>query len=506
MPAYVTITSKSSRGLLQIIWSVVTGLASMVVVTAQIDQVPAFHLEEPPPGQTVWPFDRIYLKNGAEFQGLLVSEEPDGYVFRVVMRRPGRPTSTLTTFFTKAEVQRLQRLNETERTLLRERLAELDPAGHSEQQCMEAIELVTEDWPGLPGGARKYESEHFILISSGSEELTRRTAVRLEQLYAAFVRFFPPQLNEASATRIWLAVSQEQYRLLLREWHLPPLLNPALYDPRRNQILVSSPWQELGQQLQSARLHHSQQLATLARLEAELRRLYRRPELERHLSVLERERKRIYQAERANAQQFEAATARIFPLLYHEAFHAYVGTFVYPPLPVEQVRAGRGTGELPRWLNEGLAQIFESAVIEAGELRADAPQVERLHRAQDWLRGKQGGPLLPVRQLLTAGPQLFATAHTDQKAQADRAYLTSWAMAYYLTFVRRLVTTTEFRQYLVRLNSGEDPCQAFSAWVGQSLEEFERQFHSDLLRLQRNGRLAPRPETPPLDRSEQKSL
>ena len=30
---------------------------------------------------------------------------------------------------------------------------------------------------------------------------------------------------------------------------------------------------------------------------------------------------------------FDAATRRLFALLYHEAFHAYVGTFVYPARP-----------------------------------------------------------------------------------------------------------------------------------------------------------------------------
>jgi hypothetical protein len=445
--------------------------------------------QEPPLGQTVWPFDVVYLKNGSQFQGLLLAEEPDGYLFRVVRRRPGRPTSTLTTFFTRAEVQRVQWLKEAERTVLRERLAELDASGASEQQRMEAVELIIDDWPGLPGQAKRYESEHFALISSGSEDLTRRTAVRLEQLYAAFIRFFPPQNGEGSTTRIWLAVSEEEHRLLLQALSLPPLLNPALYEPRSNQIICGGRWRELGQQLQSARLHHSQQLAALARQEAELRRLYRRPELDRHLAVLERERRRIYQAERLNNQQFETATASLFRLLYHEAFHAYINTAVYAPLPTERVRAGQGPGELPRWLNEGLAQVFESAVVEAGELRADAPQVERLHQIQDWLRGKPGGPPLPLAQLLTAGPQLFSTAHTDQKAIADRAYLTSWALAYYLTFTRRLLSGAEFQQYLKTLNSGGDPRLAFCEWVSQPLERFEKQFHADLLRLQRDGRL-----------------
>src|SRR5205814_206190 len=70
--------------------------------------------------------------------------------------------------------------------------------------------------------------------------------------------------------------------------------------------------------------------------------------------------KRIVETEKANDKVFIAVRDRLFTRLYHEAFHAYLGTFVYP--------AREGT--LPHWFNEGLAQIFETAIMEVGELLA----------------------------------------------------------------------------------------------------------------------------------------
>ena len=75
--------------------------------------------------------------------------------------------------------------------MLKERLAELDPSGAGERKRMESLELVMDNWPGKPGAAKRYESDYFTLLSTGSDELTRRSAVRLEQIYAAFARFLP---------------------------------------------------------------------------------------------------------------------------------------------------------------------------------------------------------------------------------------------------------------------------------------------------------------------------
>jgi hypothetical protein len=445
---------------------------------------------QPPAGLSNWSFDELTLKNGAKFQGMILAETADGVDFRSVYRVPGRPTVTLTSFFSKGEIAGVARLSKADRDALGERLAELDPTGEGERRRMESLELVPAEWPGRAAGARRYDSDYFVLVCTGTEELTRRSAVRLEQIYAAFARFLPPTAKGARPTQLMLATDPDEYKALLGPAGEANLLNPAVYDVTHNRILCGSELKRLGDDLQSARVHHAQQLAGLERYEGGLKKLYKGKELADYREAVAAERKKIHLADANNGGKFDTATARLFALLYHEAFHAYVTTFVYPPLKPDEVEAGKGTGELPRWLNEGLAQVFETAVVEAGELRADHPDKERLARVKDWLKGKPGGPLVPLSDLLATGRDTFLASHADQAAATNRAYLTSWALAYHLTFDRRLIGTEAFRKYLIAVNAGGDPRRAFAALVGQELPAFEKDWHAYLSRLQQNGTLS----------------
>lgn len=443
----------------------------------------------PPGALSKWSFDELTLTNGARFEGLILSEGAEGIRFQSVSRPPGRPTVTLTSFFTKAEIARTKRLSDADRAVLKERLAELDPSGAGERKRMESLELVVDNWPGKPGAAKKYESDYFTLLSTGSDELTRRSAVRLEQIYTAFARFLPTTVKDGHPTLIMLATDDDEYKALLGPLGQADLLNPAVFDPSSNRVLCGTELKRLGAELQTARIHHSQQLEALKKYEGEVAKLYRQPELKRYLDASALERKRVYIADTANGAKFDQATGRVFGVLYHEAFHAFVGTFVYVPLKPDEVKAGKGTGELPRWLNEGLAQVFETAVVEAGELRADWPDRERLKRVKERLRKKTDAPLVPLAELLAIGKETFLTSHKDQKGVAERAYLTSWALAYYLTFERRLIGGAAFRTYLMTVNSGGDPRKAFVELVGQDLPAFEKDWYAYLLRLQSDGTL-----------------
>ena len=64
--------------------------------------------------------------------------------------------------------------------------------------------------------------------------------------------------------------------------------------------------------------------------------------------------------------------------LYHEAFHAYLRNNVYP----------RQKYDVPPWLNEGLAVIFEGGLLEGNTLRVDAPNPVALKK----LKADMAGP------------------------------------------------------------------------------------------------------------------
>src|SRR5262249_173715 len=136
----------------------------------------------------------------------------------------------------------------------------------------------------------------------------------------------------------------------------------------------------------------------LNKKEAEYTKLYKGKDLTSLLQLISDKRRQIQMADARNTIVFNQATQLLFATLYHEAFHAYLAGFVYPPK----------AGEMPRWLNEGLAQIFETAQIDAGDLRIGHADPARLTRAKDLLKK---GDLVSMTDLLRSGHKQFALSH-----------------------------------------------------------------------------------------------
>jgi hypothetical protein len=267
--------------------------------------------------------------------------------------------------------------------------------------------------------------------------------------------------------------SLAEYYGLLRERNRS-ILHPAFYDAKRNQILCASDLQRLGDELEKARKDHQEILRKWKEIETDLLKYHKGkiPPVQRQ--QIDAKRQEVYNANLKNDGIFKDATRQLFQTLYHEAFHAYLANFVYA---AEEAK-------VPRWLNEGLAQIFETALVEAGELRVGHADSDRLHRLKAIARK---GELLPLSELLRAGSKKFLVAHAGEQQVSDRYYLHSWALAFYLTFDRKLLGTPALDRYVHALKQGADPLAAFQQLTGQPLARFEQDFQQYLVKLRPDG-------------------
>jgi hypothetical protein len=434
-------------------------------------------------GMESWKFDVLRLKTGGVMSGILLDEAVDGSVrFQIIRHIPGEKTRiTTTSKFERDEIQRLEKLTDKERETLRKRIESLDRDGHGELARVRDVVLKEVAWVNKEERAFEYRSEHFVLWTNANEDTVRRAVVRLEDIYGAYSRFLPPTPGvKAKPTRILLIRSRKEYLDYIKGQGIN-LLNPAFFDPGKNQIVCGTDLEEIGEKLAKVRLKHKALWQQLNQQQAQLAAQFKGGVIPQPiLRPIIMKRQEIIKANKENEAAFEDLTNDFFQTLYHEAFHAYLANFVFPP----------DKCDVPRWLNEGLAQIFETAIVEAGELRIGHVEKDRYEAIQKAVKAKD---LIGVPQLLKAAPNNFIVMHNAARRGAAKHYLNSYALAYYLTFDRRILGTNALQKYVQARKRGVDEIIAFRELTGnKGIAQFEKDYQDYLSRLQADGTLRKR--------------
>src|SRR5262249_29249499 len=153
------------------------------------------------------------------------------------------------------------------------------------------------------------------------EGIVRRTAVRLDQIYAAYARFLPPRGEGRQPTTVLLFRSGEEYAAWLKsKGH--NFVNLAYYNPSTNRIVCGSDLVQLGEDYDRVRQQHQQLRKELDRQESALLKLYKgSKDMARHIQPIRDMKNRVNLADKKNHAKFDDATKQLFPVLYHEAFH-----------------------------------------------------------------------------------------------------------------------------------------------------------------------------------------
>ncbi len=436
------------------------------------------------PGAGDWQLETIQRDDGTVHQGLILAEREEEIELIEILRPPGKPMFAVIRPLRKNEIAKIQRLPAPERQRLIERVDSFRRRALVEAGRMEDIELRR---ASIPDGTRWiYEGAWFRLESTADEDLTRRSIVRIEQIFRAYRLVLPPGIDASNELLIELYGAMDEYRSEVDRLGLQ-IVHPAFFSASENRIVAGSDLNAYAQRLASAREHHArvrQKYRHLNqtfpnRLAAVLDKLRSQGYSEAEIELESRLRRSMWQrdydaalaridsVERRNQARFAEVTRQMFAMLYHEAFHAYVRNAVYPD-PDQR---------LPRWLDEGLAQIFETAQLDGDTLRIDAPDPVRLRHLQLDLASEQP---LAIAQLLDAADDRFLDSMANEEAR--RLYLYAWGLAYYLTYERDLLNRQRLDRYVANPD-GLGSVARFIQMIEMPLPRFEAAWRTAMLDL-----------------------
>lgn len=135
---------------------------------------------------------------------------------------------------------------------------------------------------------------------------------------------------------------------------------------------------------------------------------------------------------------------KTFRILQHEGFHQFAWNYLGPNLPV--------------WVNEGLAQYFEDAILVNGKMQLGIPggsRIERVHQAID------DQDLLSFDRLMHINGEHWGRTLRTNPEGASLMYAQSWSIIYYLIHAEDGKHKDAFLDYLKLLNRGNDNDQAW---------------------------------------------
>lgn len=434
-----------------------------------------------------WRLERVILDDGRALEGLVLDVPGDDDVaFVEVVRRPGRPMHLVARRLPADRVRDLQRLPPADHEALVARVEAFRTGGREERAAAAALRLIRrgEDRPW------EYDGPWFTLESSAGQPLTRQAIVRLENLFDAFEQLLPRTAAAEPPRRlaVRLCGSHAEYAAVRGEEGVRGD-NPAFYLPERGRLVAGS---DVPVVLAEAELAADGLDATAARqrvLDDEVTRGLRHlaTELEsqgipptQRAEIVARTRARwqrekgatlarVEAARKANEVRVAEAREVFLTALAHEAWHAYA-----------DIRLA--AGGLPAWLDEGLAQVFEAGLLEAGELRLDAPDPRRLARLADLLTGSEPVSLVP---LLAGGERQFLVGHGTPAAASRHAYLIAWGVAYDLALGAPVLTADSFGDLAAERQTDGSEAARLERLVGMALPKYEEAWRGRMLALSR---------------------
>ena len=475
---------------------------AVVVMLAMLAMRSLLVSAAPPSGLATvpWKLESLRLHDGRRLEGLVLDPSaaggprdptaPIGFV--QIVQPPGRAMELITWApISAARIATIERLPEADHALLAKRVDEFRNRRGRQHAAETAVTLLRDDedepW--------RYAGRWFTIDSTADPSLTRKAVVLLEQVFAALEALVPPPAPEgddAAPLRVTLCGTANEYRDVQESLGIEAE-HPAFYVPARGLLVAGSDMPAMIEQERAA----ADSLAVTEReiadrdrsFETDVRRLASDLEKQgmpagKRAEIVQLARNRwqrereglltqVVTARRDNAARVADARRTFAARLTHEAWHAYA----------DRRLAGGGRCPLPLWLDEGLAQVFETAPLEAGELRLDAADPVRLKLLQELLAGGDSPQLV---DLLRAGQSQFLVGHTGGRTASQQSYLMAWGLAFHLAILEPVLTPASLAAICepdADAQPGTGRLAEFERLVGMPIGEFDAAWRRRMLAL-----------------------
>jgi hypothetical protein len=462
--------------------------------------------------------DLIKMKDGTEQRGFFVSETDTEIVFDIVMSgRKVAKTMLSRTNFNKAEVDTVTKLTEADRAAALKDLKNAEKEAKADANAEQGVAVGSTKWalkkdPKILVDVKMVELKHFKIESDCDDELVRKFAFRLDKVFNAYQQHFGCDRNEEVKVEVKIYNSMESYYGSVADL-TGGAKNPAFYAPDLKLVCAGCDVAKYERLLVEIREHHKKLDARLrewkinleqarTKLHEEERQaldsIHRaggagtaagqaareqindqvvqiRMDMAQKEKICNEIQDEIFQLNRRNDTIFTEIMQQMLATMYHEGFHAFLDNFLFTS---EQAR------DVPRWLNEGLAQYFEAARLENGrfvlgqDVREKMVLLKKFHAA---------GSLFTLEQLMNGGQNDYMVHEIANLERSTKNYLQAWLLTNTLGEKGRLKREI-LQAYMQELANKRPPLEALQTLSGMPNAELEKLMEQ---KLSVNGQAAP---------------
>ncbi len=481
-------------------------MALLLFLAASLQQAPA-------------ELDVVVLKDGTTRSGRIVSETPTQLVIEALIKgAKGQVVGSAKVTLEKEAIASVQRTSDEARRKAADRSTAFGQRGVRRAEALAKLKPQAVVLDGLNGF--RIEAAHCVLESTCDVAFSKDVALGLDEIMAAYRRFFDVRRNPERKLKVHLFADKDEFSAFQTRRHGGAVLNPAYYHSGENYVAAYNLIQKaeerrvraeivtLERQIETYRNDLASAERRVAFLASDLRkkiqdaaaedrrairadgggakdvRLQQVDRREKELldglksdasdiqKELAAERKKAVEAidnnrkviER-NEQILAGQNRAMFETLYHEGFHAFATNHLWE---------GAGQREFPRWLHEGMAAYFEMSAVEAGDLVHGAPHAEFVKICR--LEAARSG-LLPVEKIVRGGPEHFLVTHRSEARRSGLYYAESWALAHWLS---TRATREQIAAYVGDVLGGQDPVKAFEKLAGRPCGEVDLELKKHL--------------------------